>query len=99
MACSVGRICILEEWVVRSMFVVGFWIVLVSVAQSVEPRIVIPVVVGSNPIAHPFFVTLGHTSEVFFSWAWVRFCWVIRKSVDLRVNIMQDGHMELCRVV
>ena len=26
---------------------------MVSVAQLVEPRIVIPVVVGSSPIAHP----------------------------------------------
>ena len=28
---------------------------MVSVAQLVEPRIVIPVVVGSSPIAHPIF--------------------------------------------
>ena len=28
-------------------------IVMVSVAQLVEPRIVIPVVVGSSPIVHP----------------------------------------------
>jgi hypothetical protein len=28
---------------------------MVGVAQSVEPRIVIPVVVGSIPIAHPNF--------------------------------------------
>ena len=28
-------------------------IVVVAVAQLVEPRIVIPVVVGSNPISHP----------------------------------------------
>ena len=27
----------------------------VGVAQLVEPRIVIPVVVGSNPIVHPIF--------------------------------------------
>ena len=27
--------------------------VMVDVAQLVEPRIVIPVVVGSNPIVHP----------------------------------------------
>ena len=26
---------------------------MVGVAQLVEPRVVIPVVVGSNPIAHP----------------------------------------------
>ena len=28
---------------------------MVDVAQMVEPRIVIPVVVGSNPIVHPKF--------------------------------------------
>ena len=28
---------------------------MVSVAQLVEPRIVIPVVVGSSPIVHPIF--------------------------------------------
>jgi beta-glucosidase-like glycosyl hydrolase len=28
---------------------------MVAVAQLVEPRIVIPVVVGSNPIGHPTF--------------------------------------------
>ena|SRR5438552_362134 len=32
---------------------------MVAVAQLVESRIVIPVVVGSNPISHPI---LGHTS-------------------------------------
>ena len=30
---------------------------MVDVAQLVEPRIVIPVVVGSSPIAHPIFST------------------------------------------
>ncbi len=30
-------------------------IIMVGVAQLVEPRIVIPVVVGSNPIVHPIF--------------------------------------------
>lgn len=29
---------------------------LVSVAQLVEPRIVIPVVVGSSPIVHPSII-------------------------------------------
>ncbi len=29
---------------------------MVSVAQLVEPRIVIPVVVGSSPIVHPNFI-------------------------------------------
>jgi len=28
----------------------------VAVAQLVEPRIVIPVVVGSSPISHPIFL-------------------------------------------
>ncbi len=28
-------------------------LIMVGVAQLVEPRIVIPVVVGSSPIAHP----------------------------------------------
>ncbi len=28
---------------------------MVAIAQLVEPRIVIPVVVGSNPISHPIF--------------------------------------------
>ncbi len=31
---------------------------MVSVAQLVEPRIVIPVVVGSSPIVHPIFCTV-----------------------------------------
>ncbi len=31
----------------------GFCIAVVGVAQLVEPRIVIPVVVGSSPIVHP----------------------------------------------
>ncbi len=39
---------------------------MVGVAQLVEPRIVIPVVVGSSPIVHPIFVAdrgfrLGNT--------------------------------------
>ena len=29
---------------------------MVGVAQLVEPRIVIPVVVGSSPIVHPIFI-------------------------------------------
>ncbi len=32
---------------------------MVSVAQLVEPRIVIPVVVGSSPIVHPILVGPG----------------------------------------
>jgi hypothetical protein len=32
---------------------------MVGVAQLVEPRIVIPVVVGSSPIAHPIFLARG----------------------------------------
>ena len=31
---------------------------MVSVAQLVEPRIVIPAVVGSSPIVHPIFYVL-----------------------------------------
>ena len=31
---------------------------MVGVAQLVEPRIVIPVVVGSSPIVHPNFLCL-----------------------------------------
>ena len=31
---------------------------MVSVAQLVEPRIVIPVVAGSIPVAHPTFSTM-----------------------------------------
>lgn len=31
---------------------------MVAVAQLVEPRIVIPVVVGSSPISHPSFFSL-----------------------------------------
>lgn len=37
---------------------------MVSVAQSVEPRIVIPVVAGSIPVAHPnfpFIVNMSHS--------------------------------------
>ncbi len=33
---------------------------MVSVAQLVEPRIVIPVVVGSSPIVHPSFSAGTH---------------------------------------
>jgi hypothetical protein len=36
---------------------------MVGVAQLVEPRIVIPVVVGSSPIVHPIF-GLEYTVEV-----------------------------------
>jgi hypothetical protein len=32
---------------------------MVGVAQLVEPRIVIPVVVGSSPIVHPIFEARG----------------------------------------
>ena len=31
---------------------------MVAIAQLVEPWIVIPVVVGSNPISHPIFSSL-----------------------------------------
>ena len=33
---------------------------LVDVAQLVEPRIVIPAVVGSSPIVHPIFGCVRH---------------------------------------
>ena len=32
---------------------------MVGVAQLVEPRVVIPVVVGSSPITHPNFLVLN----------------------------------------
>ena len=35
---------------------------MVSVAQLVEPRIVIPVVVGSSPIVHPTFRAVSSVS-------------------------------------
>ncbi len=34
---------------------IWFYIIVVSVAQLVESRIVIPVVVGSSPIIHPIY--------------------------------------------
>ena len=37
---------------------------MVGVAQSVEPRIVIPVVVGSIPIAHPILRAIGMCTNV-----------------------------------
>ncbi len=36
---------------------------MVIVAQLVEPRIVIPVVVGSSPISHPIFGSLAQLVE------------------------------------
>ncbi len=36
---------------------------MVSVAQLVEPRIVIPVVVGSSPIVHPILGPLAQLAE------------------------------------
>ena len=36
---------------------------MVVVAQLVEPRIVIPVVVGSNPIDHPNLLAVPHPSK------------------------------------
>jgi hypothetical protein len=38
---------------------------MVGVAQLVEPRIVIPVVVGSSPIIHPIF-SINYTSQFLF---------------------------------
>ncbi len=37
---------------------------MVSVAQLVEPRIVIPVVVGSSPIVHPIFCGIAEVLQV-----------------------------------
>ena len=35
---------------------------MVAIAQLVEPRIVIPVVVGSSPIIHPIFFSSGRSA-------------------------------------
>ena len=37
---------------------------MVGVAQLVEPRVVIPVVVGSNPIVHPRFSLFAKVAEL-----------------------------------
>ena len=37
---------------------------MVDVAQLVEPRVVIPVVVGSNPIVHPIFFYIGPLAQL-----------------------------------
>ena len=37
---------------------------MVAVAQLLEPRIVIPVVVGSSPISHPNLVILQEHSQI-----------------------------------
>ncbi|CEK09796.1 Protein of unknown function [Legionella hackeliae] len=37
---------------------------MVSVAQLVEPRVVIPVVVGSSPIVHPMFSIIQNVIKV-----------------------------------
>ena len=44
---------------------------MVSVAQLVEPRIVIPVVVGSSPIVHPRSIDLPAYSDM-ACWACVQ---------------------------
>ena len=36
---------------------------MVGVAQLVEPRVVIPVVVGSSPIVHPTFLVEAHSTR------------------------------------
>ena len=41
--------------------------IMVGVAQLVEPRIVIPVVVGSSPIIHPIFILVVPNLAVLFS--------------------------------
>ena len=40
---------------------------MVTVAQLVEPRIVIPVVVGSNPIGHPILDTVHNSAGRFLA--------------------------------
>ena len=40
---------------------------MVGVAQLVELRIVIPAVVGSNPIVHPIFLLIRRTRETILS--------------------------------
>ena len=40
---------------------------MVTVAQLVEPRIVIPVVVGSNPIGHPISDTVHNSAGRFLA--------------------------------
>ncbi len=37
---------------------------MVGVAQLVEPRVVIPVVVGSSPIVHPTFLQVGPLAQL-----------------------------------
>lgn len=37
---------------------------MVDVAQLVEPRVVIPVVVGSNPIVHPILLYQSYTNSL-----------------------------------
>ena len=44
--------------------------VMVSVAQLVEPRIVIPVVAGSIPVAHPIFSPMPSAKGKSTSTAW-----------------------------
>ena len=39
-----------------------------AVAQLVESRIVIPVVVGSSPISHPKIFKSSHIGGFFFEW-------------------------------
>ena len=41
---------------------------MVSVAQLVEPRIVIPVVVGSSPIVHPISFYTGPLAQLVEQW-------------------------------
>ena len=40
---------------------------MVGVAQLVEPRIVIPVVVGSSPIIHPIFILVSPNLQYFLA--------------------------------
>jgi hypothetical protein len=63
----------------------------VGVAQLVEPRIVIPVVVGSSPIVHPtssFFLIIAKKSGIRH-----------RHPVFRGVSNMHAGHGENCMMV
>ena len=41
------------------LFIEHDFISVVAIAQLVEPRIVIPVVVGSSPISHPILISIN----------------------------------------
>ena len=45
---------------------------MVGIAQLVEPRIVIPVVVGSSPIIHPIYLKSLREIVSFFFWVFTK---------------------------